>query len=47
MQEIIQEAMRQAGNIPPTLYKNQGEHVSVFVARDIDFSNSYQLSLHH
>ena len=47
MNEIIQEAMRQAGNIPPTLYKNQGEHVSVFVARDIDFSNSYQLSLHH
>lgn len=47
MQEIIQEAMRQAGNIPPTLYKNQGEHVAIFVARDIDFSNSYQLSVHH
>ena len=38
MNQIIQEAMRQSGNIPPTLTKNQGERVGIFVARDVDFS---------
>lgn len=39
--EIIQEALRQSGNIPPTLIKNQGERVSIFVARDLSFENVY------
>lgn len=43
MQEIIQEAMRQSGNIPPTLTKNQGEKIGIFVGRDLDFSPVYQL----
>ena len=43
MNQIIQEAMRQSGNIPPTLTKNQGERVGIFVARDVDFSKVYQL----
>lgn len=41
MNEIIREAMRQSGNIPPTLIKNQGERVSIFVARDLNFSDVY------
>lgn len=44
MEEIIKEAMQQSGNIPPTLIKNQGEKVSIFVARDLNFSSVYSLS---
>lgn len=36
-------ALENSINIPPTLYKNQGEVVSIFVARDLDFSGVYDL----
>ncbi|WP_081159497.1 type IV secretion system protein VirB10 [Ensifer aridi] len=35
--------LRASINIPPTLKKNQGDAVSIFVARDIDFSDVYEL----
>jgi type IV secretion system protein VirB10 len=37
-------AVEQSINIPPTLNKNQGELVNIFVARDVDFSSVYQLN---
>lgn len=36
-------AVEQSINIPPTLNKHQGEIVSIFVARDLDFSRVYGL----
>lgn len=36
-------AVEQSINIPPTLMKHQGELVSIFVARDLDFSGVYGL----
>ena len=36
-------ALENSINIPPTLYKNQGDVVSIFVARDLDFSTIYDL----
>ena len=38
-------AVEQSINIPPTLHKAQGELVTIFVARDLDFSNVYRLTL--
>jgi type IV secretion system protein VirB10 len=41
--EMAAEALRNSINIPPTLYVNQGERISVDVARDLDFSSVYDL----
>ena len=38
-------AVEQSATIKPTLTKNQGEIVSIFVARDLDFSGVYQLGV--
>ncbi|HDX1051053.1 TPA: type IV secretion system protein VirB10 [Pasteurella multocida] len=42
-QQMAQTAIENMINIPPTLYKNHGDLVGVFVARDIDFSSVYKL----
>ncbi|WP_406604540.1 type IV secretion system protein VirB10 [Bartonella gliris] len=42
-ESVVAEVLQNSINIPPTLYKNQGERVNIFVARDLDFSNVYSL----
>ncbi|GAA4657813.1 type IV secretion system protein VirB10 [Bartonella pachyuromydis] len=42
-QSIVNDVLQNSINIPPTLYKNQGERVNIFVARDLDFSDVYNL----
>ncbi|HEN3303479.1 TPA: TrbI/VirB10 family protein [Yersinia enterocolitica] len=40
---VATEILRQYANVKPTLYKNQGDKVGIFVSRDIDFSSVYNL----
>ncbi len=44
-QQAAAIAVEQSINIPPTLLKHQGELVSIFVARDLDFSGVYRLRI--
>jgi type IV secretion system protein VirB10 len=43
MQNMANTALQQFINIKPTLYKNHGDRVGVFVNKDIDFSQVYFL----
>jgi type IV secretion system protein VirB10 len=40
---VIERSMEPTLNVPPTLVKNQGERVGIFVARDLDFRSVYGL----
>ncbi|WP_330169598.1 type IV secretion system protein VirB10 [Bartonella grahamii] len=42
-ESILTDVIQNSINITPTLYKNQGERVNIFVARDLDFSDVYSL----
>ncbi|EAH5857632.1 TrbI/VirB10 family protein, partial [Campylobacter jejuni] len=42
--EIANTALEKMIDIKPTLYKNQGDLVGVYVNRDIDFSKVYKLT---
>lgn len=42
-QQLANTILENQINIPPTLEKNQGDNVSIFVARDLDFSGVYDL----
>lgn len=42
-QQAASVALENSINIPPTIRKNQGEFVSIYIARDLDFSGVYTL----
>lgn len=42
-QSIVQEMLHQGSQVRPSLYKNQGEVIKIFVARDVDFADVYAL----
>jgi type IV secretion system protein VirB10 len=42
-QDIAAEALKSTINIPPTLYKNHGDIVGIYVNKDVDFSKVYKL----
>src|SRR5699024_2962855 len=42
-QEIVAKVLEHSLDMPPTLYKNQGERIGIMVARDLDFSHVYAL----
>ncbi|MBI6396925.1 type IV secretion system protein VirB10, partial [Proteus mirabilis] len=43
--EIAKQAFANSVNIPPTLYKNQGEIITLITGSDLDFSSIYQLRM--
>lgn len=42
--DVAAETLKHTINIPPTLTKEQGERVGVYVARDLDFSGVYDVA---
>ena len=44
-QNVMGDILKQTLNIPPTLTKNQGADVIIYVARDLNFSSVYDLKV--
>lgn len=42
---IAKEAFANSVNIPPTMYKNQGEIITLITGQDLDFSSVYRLKM--
>jgi type IV secretion system protein VirB10 len=43
MAKVAEKMLDSTINMPPTIYKNQGEVVGIYVSKDVDFSRVYEL----
>lgn len=43
-ENLAAETLKNTINIPPTAYSNQGSALTIFVARDVDFGDVYELA---
>lgn len=45
-EQMAERVLSSTINIKPTIYKNQGDRASIYIARDLDFSTVYALRAH-